>query len=106
MGATKYGKKVWRIYLYFWLASALKPEEQVILILTLEQLVLIQIKADLLVLGKLVPGQLGPGQLSPGAQLSAPKKWTVGPRTVLPLEIYHISTKYHQIQNTASKMQT
>ena len=29
--------------------------------------------------GQLGPGLLGPGQLGPGAQLSAPKKWTVGP---------------------------
>ena len=29
-------------------------------------------------------GQLGPGQLGPGAQLSALKKWTVGPQTVRP----------------------
>ena len=29
--------------------------------------------------GQLGPGQLGPGQLGPGAQLSALKKWTVGP---------------------------
>ena len=34
--------------------------------------------------GQLGPGQLGPGQLGPGAQLSALKKWTVGPRTVRP----------------------
>ena len=37
----------------------------------------------------LCPKQLGPGQLDPraqlsGAQLSTPKKWTVGPRTDVP----------------------
>ena len=30
-------------------------------------------------------GKLGPGQLGPGAQLSALKKWQIGPRTVGPL---------------------
>ena len=29
-------------------------------------------------------GQLGPGAQQSGAQLSAPKKWTIGPRTVGP----------------------
>ena len=31
-----------------------------------------------------VLGKLGPGQLGPGAQLSASKKWQIGPRTTGP----------------------
>ena len=45
---------------------------------------LLWIRRELLhhcLLGK-VPGKLGPGQS--GAQLSAPKQWTVGPRTIEP----------------------